>query len=303
VKQHGEPLPVLVSSVPSGEVVLAVREFPHPDARTVMLVHGLPDTQRMWEPLARRLQEYHHLRVVTYDTRGAGGSTAPSGRTGYRTERLVDDLVAVLDATAPDAAVHLVGHDWGSVQLWEAVNNADSDPRLRDRICSFTSISGPALDYLSHVLREAMRRRDLGLLRSQARKSWYVCAFQVPWLPELAVRRLGRRMRAGLKQTQRLDDAHWADTFDDDAANGINLYRANVGRMRVGQPRGTRIPVQLVVPEFDPFLDDRLFDQLADYVSNVTRVDVRAGHWVPRTHADLVARLIADHISAQPNGG
>jgi pimeloyl-ACP methyl ester carboxylesterase len=291
---------VLSSSVTSGEVVLAVRELPHPGAPTVLLVHGFPDTQRMWEPLARRLQERHHLRVVSYDTRGAGGSTAPSGRAGYRTERLVDDLVAVLDATAPDVPVHLVGHDWGSVQLWEAVNTAGSDPRLRHRIASFTSISGPPLDYLSHVLREAVRRRDLGLLQSQARKSWYVYAFQVPWLPELAVRRLGRPLRALLQRTQRLDDAHWSETFEDDAAHGINLYRANVGRL-LGPPRRTRVPVQLIVPEHDTFLDARLFDQLGDYVSNITQVSLRAGHWAPRTHADLVARLIADHVSAHLN--
>jgi len=33
-------------------------------------------------------------------------------------------------------------------------------------------------------------------------------------------------------------------------------------------------------------------------VANLTRVEVRAGHWVPRTDPALVAGLIADHVRA-----
>jgi pimeloyl-ACP methyl ester carboxylesterase len=291
---------MLKFEVPSGEVRLSVREHPREGAPTVLLVHGFPDTQAMWDPMAQQLHERHDLRVVTYDTRGAGGSTAPAERSGYRAERLVDDLVAVMDVTSPDTPVHLVGHDWGSVQLWDAVTTEDTDPRLRGRISTFTSISGPPLDYVSHVLRRGVRERDLDLLQSQARRSWYVYAFQLPWLPELAVRGLGAPLRARLNRTERLDDSHWADTFPSDAAHGINLYRANVRRMRSPGPRRTDIPVQLVVPELDHFLDARLYDALGDFVPNLTRVDVRAGHWVPRTSADLVAGLVADYVNAYP---
>ena len=65
-------------------------------AATVLLVHGYPDTQQVWDPLVERLAAKH--RVVTYDVRGAGASTAPRHRAGYLVARLVDDLVAVLDA-------------------------------------------------------------------------------------------------------------------------------------------------------------------------------------------------------------
>ena len=84
------------------------------DAPVVVLVHGYPDNRTVWDLVVDDLERDH--RVATYDVRGAGESTAPPSRAGYKMNRLVDDLVAVLDEVAPDGRpVHLVGHDWGSV--------------------------------------------------------------------------------------------------------------------------------------------------------------------------------------------
>src|SRR4051794_11351957 len=106
--------------VRSGEGSIAGREHsPPPPARpTVVLVHGYPDQQDPWDTLIGRLP-LDTLHLVTYDVRGAGSSDAPARREDYVTDRLVDDLVAVLDSVLPEGgAAHLVGHDWGSVQLW-----------------------------------------------------------------------------------------------------------------------------------------------------------------------------------------
>ena len=119
---------------------LSVTEYGERGRPTVVLVHGFPDTSSVWEPLADRLSS--ELHVVAYDVRGAGRSDAPAGRGGYALPLLVDDLEAVLDQTSPDAPVHLVAHDWGSVQGWEAVTTKG----LANRFASFTSISGPPLD-------------------------------------------------------------------------------------------------------------------------------------------------------------
>jgi len=103
---------------------------------SVLLVHGYPDQQQVWDRLLDALPR-DQLHLVTYDVRGAGASDVPRARAGYRTELLLEDLAAVVAATVPeDAPVHLVGHDWGSMQLWQPL----SDPRLPGRVATFTSI-------------------------------------------------------------------------------------------------------------------------------------------------------------------
>lgn len=290
---------VVESRVPSAGVELAVRELPAiatvDDTPTVVLVHGFPDTQDMWDPLVRLLHDRHGLSVVTYDVRGAGASTAPDGRDGYRTERLVDDLVAVLDAVRPDPEpVHLVGHDWGSVQLWDAVTCADTDPRLRGRIASFTSIAGPSLDHVARFL----RGRDLRTRLPQALHSWYVAAFGVPVVPELVFRHLGGPLRRQLSRSQGFgDEPHWPATFGDDGAHGLELYRANVRRrMRSPGDGRTDVPVLTIVATRDSFLTPALFDDLPQYAPRGRRVDVDAGHWVALQRPELVADLVVDWV-------
>lgn len=288
-------------SVASGEISLAVREYPNADAPTVILVHGYPDTQLMWEPVAALLAEQHGLRVITYDVRGAGRSTAPADRTGYRTERLVDDLVAVMGyAVGPEGRVHLVGHDWGSVQLWDAVTTEDVDERLHGRLLSFTSISGPSLDHMARALQRARNERDLNLLLRQGLHSWYVYAFHVPWLPEQLMRRGTAQLRRRIAAAERLGNGdHWADTFADDAVNGLNLYRANVQqRARDPRPGKTRVPVQLIVPTRDHYLVPEIYEHLEDFVPSLTRVDLDAGHWVTLQQPDTISALIADYVRA-----
>jgi pimeloyl-ACP methyl ester carboxylesterase len=258
------------------------------DGPVVVLVHGYPDNRSVWDLVVDDLERDH--RVATYDVRGAGESTAPSSRSGYKMNRLVDDLVAVLDQVAPDGQpVHLVGHDWGSCQLWGAVMRESNDARLRGRLASFTSISGPGLDLFGHFLRNGLRQRRFAAVGRQLLHSWYIAAFQLPFVPELAFSRLGGRIRARLEKRQHLD-GHWDDeTFRDDARNGLNLYRAN----RLDFRRSTTaVPVQLIVPTKDAFITPALFDDVETFAPDLRRLDVVANHWVVQTRPQLVADAV-----------
>ena len=113
---------------------------------TVLFVHGWPDTHEVWTEVAARLSD--DVRAVAYDTRGLGVSDNPRGVSAYRIETLADDLYAVANAVSPDAPVHVVAHDWGSIQSWEAMSRPDA----ADHFWSFTTISGPCLDLsLIHI--------------------------------------------------------------------------------------------------------------------------------------------------------
>lgn len=286
-----------IRQVPSAGVSLAVREHgvTGPDRPTVVLVHGYPDRQEMWDPVVDTLP-LEEMHVVTYDVRGAGATGTPSRREDYRTERLVDDLVAVLDAVLPEGGrAHLVGHDWGSVQLWDAVAAEPDDPRLRGRIASFTSISGPSLDHTARLFRDRQGRR-LALLR-QSLHSWYVYLFQVPLLPDLAWRHGHRWLARAVARHEHLGSGHWGPGLGRDGVNGLNLYRANVIR-RARRPRPLRVdvPVQVVRPTKDSFLTAVTLEGLDRICTDLRIVEVDAGHWVARTHPELVASLVAEHV-------
>ncbi|MEW2547097.1 SDR family oxidoreductase [Streptomyces sp. NPDC047002] len=295
-------------TVATGRLTLDVAEYgtPGPGRPTVLLVHGYPDSKEVWTPVARRLASRIH--VVLYDVRGHGRSTAPHPlRGGFTLDRLTDDFLAVADAVSPERPVHLVGHDWGSVQGWEFATSG----RTRGRVASFTSLSGPSLDHLGHWLRDRAAERTpraAARLLAQGFRSWYVYALHTPALPELAWRGpLGRRWPALLARAEHLpargtdgdDGTYPAPTLPDDAANGAWLYRDNV-RARVRHPRPdahAHVPVQLVVPTGDPYLSPALYDDLDRWVPRLTRRTVRAGHWLPRTRPDQLATWIADFVT------
>jgi pimeloyl-ACP methyl ester carboxylesterase len=291
------PAAPLASRVRSGDVTLAVREHSQAgaDRPTVVLVHGYPDRQDTWDTLVGHLplERWH---VVTYDVRGAGGSDVPARRAGYRTERLVDDLVAVLDAVLrPGEAAHLVGHDWGSVQLWDAVAAEAKDSRLTGRITSFASVSGPSLDHFASVFRRPQGRR-LALARQQAH-SWYVGAFHVPVLPQLVWRAAGERIGRALAARERLPSDHWGPGLTEDAVHGLELYRANtLRRLRERTSLRTDVPVLVIHPTRDRFLTAVLLEDLDEECSDLRVVQLDAGHWAIVTHAAEIAALLKEHV-------
>jgi pimeloyl-ACP methyl ester carboxylesterase len=284
-------------SVLSGDLRLSVREYEPgraPTRPTVVAVHGYPDNQRMWEPVAEILR--HDLHVVTYDVRGAGGSETPGSRRGYVSERLVDDLVAVMQAAAPDRPVHLLGHDWGSLQLWDAVTSEREDPRLRGRIASYTSVSGPSLDHMAHFVRTA----STSVRKRQARRSWYVNFFHLPVLPDLTWRLGHRVIGAQMRRREGLAPQHgWGAELGRDADHGLDLYRANIlPRLRSPRPGRTEVPVQVVVPLRDPFIGPETVDaiDLDRFCTTWRRVDVDSGHWLPRSDPEMLARLVTEWV-------
>lgn len=88
------------SKVRRGDVELAVRTWSDDKSPTVVLVHGYPDANHVWEKVAERLSR--DFKVVAYDVRGAGDSSVPKGRAAYKLRELRNDLHAVMDAECPD---------------------------------------------------------------------------------------------------------------------------------------------------------------------------------------------------------
>ena len=73
-------------------------------------------------------------RVIAPDLRGFGQTAAPPNTIDYGIDRLVSDVIGVLDALDV-RTVRLVGHDWGSAICWHTVI------RHPDRIARYAALS------------------------------------------------------------------------------------------------------------------------------------------------------------------
>jgi pimeloyl-ACP methyl ester carboxylesterase len=284
-------------TVQSGEVRLAVKTWGNAEGPPLLFVHGYPDNHEIWLPVIERLAARYQL--IAYDVRGTGESGEPAGVDGYRLEYLVEDMAAVIDAVSPSRPVHVIAHDWGSVQSWEAVTT----DRLKGRIASLTSCSGPSLDHLGFWARARRQDRDFGALLSQMTRSWYIYVFHIPGVAPMAWRlRIGKAWPKMLSKLEHVVVTPHASQLRD-GINGLNLYRANFfQRLSNPQERHAHAPVQLIVPLNDPFLSPKIYSDLEQWAPQLWRREVRAGHWFPLTQPDQLADLVTEFVNRIDEG-
>jgi len=85
--------------------------------RTVVMLHGWPDTRRVWDGTVSALSGHH--RCVTLTLPGFDQADAPAPHDPPTTEEMLRRLQAVLDAVSPSAPVTLLLHDWGCIFGYE----------------------------------------------------------------------------------------------------------------------------------------------------------------------------------------
>jgi pimeloyl-ACP methyl ester carboxylesterase len=88
-----------------------------PDAAPcVLLLHGFPQSRYTWRAVVPSLAAAG-FRAVAPDQRGYSPGARPEGVEAYGSDRLVADVLDILDALGAEQA-HLVGHDWGGQVAW-----------------------------------------------------------------------------------------------------------------------------------------------------------------------------------------
>ncbi|MBI2479464.1 MAG: alpha/beta hydrolase [Planctomycetia bacterium] len=94
----------------------------------VVMIHGFPDYWYTWRNQMPELAKHFH--VVAYDQRGYNKSDKPEDVENYKVDKLVGDLVAVVDHFKQEKAI-IVGHDWGGMVAWTF---AMTHPERTDRL-------------------------------------------------------------------------------------------------------------------------------------------------------------------------
>jgi short-subunit dehydrogenase/pimeloyl-ACP methyl ester carboxylesterase len=296
---------MITSSITATDgVTLAVHRYTDidPARPTVLAIHGFPDNHHVWDGVAEQLGGRYNF--VAYDVRGAGESFCPAERSGYAFAQLVPDVGAVIDSLGV-GRVHLLGHDWGSIQAWAAV----TDDSVMGKVASYTSISGPHLQYAGKFLRSARTPRAVAQVARQLMASGYIGFFLCPGMPELAFRsRIGVKVVEALERIGRSSTrSQHHDTMRSttDYINGLNLYRQNMPAPLVspgGQLPETTVPVQVLVPRRDIFVTPALQRFTGAIPAGGRVVPIEGGHWVVTSRPDVIARLTAEWVDRNAGG-
>ncbi|WP_349928418.1 alpha/beta fold hydrolase [Acinetobacter sp. A1-4-2] len=253
----------------------------------LVLVHGYPDNQEVWELVIQQLiQDFY---VLSYDVRGAGKSSIPKRIRDYRLEQLSLDLESVVNTVLEDSPFHLAAHDWGSIQSWESV----TEPKFRGRILSYSTISGPCLDHTAFWMRQQFKQNKPRFFK-QLTKSWYIAVFQLPLLaPVIWTLFTPEKWDKVLQQLEQQKDLPLNSHIAADGKHGIGLYRANfIPRLTQPRQRFAVCPVQAIVLKRDNFVSPKLIDEMPKWAENFQRVEIDANHWAILSQAELVAEYI-----------
>jgi pimeloyl-ACP methyl ester carboxylesterase len=253
-----------------------------PEAPAVLLLHGWPDSHRLWRHQVPALTT-GGFRTIAPDLRGFGASDRPEDVAAYGLANILGDIVGVLDRLRIERA-HVVGHDWGAAVAWTVA------ALFPDRVDHLVALS------VGHP--SAFGAAGL----TQREKSWYMLLFLFEGVAE---RWLSDDDYANFRAWSRHPDA---DAVIPELSRpgaltaSLNWYRANLPPEALVEP-GLEVP-----PVAAPTMGIWSKDDMALIEANVTgsaahvtsewryeRID-GAGHWIPLEAHDALTALLLDFL-------
>jgi pimeloyl-ACP methyl ester carboxylesterase len=110
--------------LPSG-IRIRYDERGRPDGRPLVLAHGFSVSLEMWFPQVHLLSQDY--RLITWDARGHGGSSAPDDVESYTMPGLAEDLRGLLEALAAVDGAIIGGMSFGGQIAMQYVVDHPSD--------------------------------------------------------------------------------------------------------------------------------------------------------------------------------
>jgi pimeloyl-ACP methyl ester carboxylesterase len=209
--------------------------------KLVILLHGFPEFWYSWQKQLIALSEKFH--VVAPDLRGYNLSDKPSRVEDYRIDKIVADVIGLIDHFGAQQAA-IVGHDWGAGVAWAV---AQKHP---ERVSKLVVLQVPLL---------AVWRANLTF--KQLMRSWYMFFFQIPQLPEWLLARQNFRAiestfqeKVGRKNSfTPADVERYKEAAQQPGAltGAVNYYRANLFDrlfVRKQQPNNKQSNARIKVP-------------------------------------------------------
>jgi pimeloyl-ACP methyl ester carboxylesterase len=152
------PITLAAADLSNG-VRLPYAEHGAPDGTPVVLLHGITDSWRAFEPVLPHLPDSIHAYSLT--ARGHGDASRPGS---YRLDDMVDDVARFLDAVGLDAAI-VAGHSMGAVVATRfAIDHPDRTAGLVI-MGGRTTFAGPEGDAMTEELAAMTDPIDVDYLR------------------------------------------------------------------------------------------------------------------------------------------
>ena len=260
--------------------------------RLVLLLHGFPECWYSWRHQLAALSDYY--TVVAPDLRGYNLSDKPGSVADYSIDKLVDDVIGLIHHFHREQAA-VIGHDWGAGIAWA----------LAERHPEYVGKLGALQAPPPSVWRKNLTFRQL-------LASWYMCFFQLPWLPEalysvdhFAILKRALRTTTAEPNVFTNDDLDvYVKAWSEPGAltSMINYYRANALSLLFRSDGGSR---KITVPSLFIY-GEKDFAILRETVKDIREVmDApfdeffipTSGHWVQQEAAETVTEIIREFLA------
>ncbi len=264
--------------------------------RLALFLHGFPECWYSWRAQMPALASLGY-RVWAPDLRGYGQTDRPPHREDYAIETLMEDVGALIDASGARETV-LLAHDWGGVIAWYF---ATRKVRPLQRLVVMN---------LPHP--QVMQEH---LLPRQIFRSWYALFFQLPRLPEMAMRARNYHAVRAAFLNMAIDKSRFPrellQFYCDEAARPgaltamFNYYRALIrggggARQRALGFAKIDVPTLMLWGEHDAALGKETTYGTERYVNDLTiRYLPRVSHWVQQEAPEKVNAMVTAWLSGQ----
>jgi epoxide hydrolase 4 len=258
--------------------------------KLMLMLHGFPE---FWYSWRHQISEFSRdYQVVAVDLRGYNLSDKPDRPEAYQMPEFIADVQGLIRGLGYEDCI-LVAHDWGGAIAW---NFAYAHPEMVEKLIVL-NIPHPA-------------KFAAGLQTTrQLLKSWYIFAFQIPWLPEFLLQLNDYQAIKNAFLGMAIDKTAFSEAdlnaYRDAAAQPgaltamINYYRGAFGLFSSKRSQWgiLEVPTLTIWGENDTALGKELTYGTDGYVRNwQVKYIPNCSHWVQQEQPALVNRYIKEFI-------
>ena len=268
------------------------RTYGNKEDELLIFLHGFPETSYMWKKLMSSFSE-NGFYCIAPNLRGYSKGACPKGKKHYSLDKLAKDVLDISEFLNKPK-FHLVGHDWGAAIGWKVVHD------YKDRILSWTGISVPHLQAFG---------KAIVVDQEQSKMSQYIKNFQLPYLPEIQIRKNDFRV---FKKLWKNSDSNEIDDYLEVFGNpkqltaSLNYYRSNYKLLKKAAKNqilgNIHIPTLFIWGNKDIAIGSYSVSENHQYMkSDYEFVELESGHWLIQTNYPELKDAITKHIIKNKN--